>query len=85
MDQAIQHGRNSQRPLATVWFGYHYPSYRLWLIAAFQQLLSNPRPVLLEIPAQRLDVHVIHAGAATIASDLAQRTDHVASIQYALH
>src|SRR5439155_21281806 len=69
----------------TVWFRDLDSSHRLRLVAIFEQLLFDPRPVLHEERLESLDGHPVHSPAPAIRHDSFQRTLEVLAFENVLH
>ena len=67
LDEAVEHRRDAERPLAARRLGYLHTPHRLRFVGAVKQLSPDPGPVLLQVGNQLVDGHPIEAGRPLVA------------------
>ncbi len=85
LDQSVDDARHAELPDPTLRLGDFNPLDRLRLIASFEQLGANARPVLTQVVLGVVDGHAIHAGTTLVPANLFPGSFEVLLVAQLLH
>ena len=85
LNHPVHHRRDTEPPLAALRFRNLYLPYRLGLVAAFQQFLTDPVPVRLAIRLQPVNGYSVDAWRTAIAHHALIGCRHILTAYHCLH